>query len=49
MIRKEENKYKLYSKDGSRLLGSASSLKQIEKREKQVNYFKHLRTKLKGK
>ena len=49
MIRKEGKKYKLYSKDGSRLLGSAPSLKQIEKREKQVNFFKHLREKVKGK
>jgi hypothetical protein len=49
MIKKQGKKYTLYSKDGSRNLGSASSLEGIKKREKQVNFFKHLRNKLKGK
>lgn len=47
MIKKENSKYVLYSKDGSKKLGEASSIKQIKKREKQVNYFKHLKSKLK--
>lgn len=41
MIKKEGSKYVLYSKDGSKKLGEASSLEAIKEREKQVNYFKY--------
>ena len=40
MIKKQGNKYILYSKDGSRKLGTATSLDGIKKRERQVKFFK---------
>lgn len=46
MIKKESGKYILYSKDGSRKLGETSSLSDIKKREKQVQFFKHLKRKV---
>ncbi len=47
MIKKEDNKYVLYSKDGSKKLGTANSEKKIKERERQVQYFKHLGNKFK--
>ena len=41
MIRKEGNKYCLYSKDGSKKLGTFDSKEKAIKREKQIKYFKH--------
>jgi len=46
MIKKEGDKYVLYSKDGSKKLGESKSKKGINKRERQVQYFKSLRNKL---
>ena len=40
MIKKEGNKHVLYSKDGSKKLGTFPSLEAAKKREQQVNYFK---------
>lgn len=46
IVRKVKGKYKLYSKhkgkDGKRrLLGTYDTLKEIKKREQQIQYFKH--------
>lgn len=41
MIKKDGNKYILYSKDGKKKLGSFSSRKAAEKREREIQYFKH--------
>jgi len=41
VVRRSGNKYVLYSKDGSRKLGEASTRAGIERRERQVEYFKH--------
>jgi len=46
MIKKENGKYVLYSKDGKRKLGEAKTLREIKVREAQVNYFKHLKDNL---
>ena len=40
MIKKEGNKYILYSHDGSKKLGEFDSKKDAERREKVINYFK---------
>lgn len=45
MIKKENNKYILYTKDGSKVLGTANSLKKIKERERQINYFRYLKSK----
>lgn len=47
MIKKSGSKYTLYSKDGSRKLGSADSLEKIKKREKQVAFFKYYKNRIK--
>ena len=41
MIRKEKDKYVLYSKDGSKKLGEFTTKKNAEKREKEMLYFKN--------
>jgi hypothetical protein len=41
MIVKRGNKYCLYSHDGSKKLGEFDSKEAAQKREKQINYFKH--------
>lgn len=41
MIRKEGSKYVLRSKDGKKVLGRYATREEAEKRERQVNYFKH--------
>lgn len=41
MIKKEGNKYKLYSKDGSKILGTFDTKEQATKREQQIQYFKN--------
>lgn len=41
MIKKISKGYKLVSKTGKNL-GTTKTLSAIKKREKQVNYFKHL-------
>lgn len=43
MIKKTKNGYKLISKTTGRNLGTAKTISGIKKREKQVNYFKHLK------
>jgi hypothetical protein len=44
MIRKEKNKWHLYSKDGSKHLGGPyASKEEAITREKQVNYWKHIK------
>lgn len=44
MIKKQDGKYYLYSKDGSKKLGGPyDSEKAAKDRERQVNYFKHLK------
>lgn len=40
MIKKEGNKFALYSKSGKKKLAEGSR-KKVEKREKQIEYFKH--------
>lgn len=42
MIKKEGNQWKLYSKDGSKVLSSHDTKEEAEHREKQVNFFKAL-------
>ena len=41
MIRKENNKYVLYSKDGSKKLGTFATKEAALKREKEILYFKN--------
>lgn len=41
MIRKEGNKYILYSKDGSKKLGTFDTKEGAEARERAILYFKH--------
>jgi len=41
------SKYKLFSKDGSKNLGTADSLEAIKKREAQVNFFKYYKNRIK--
>lgn len=43
MIRKQKSKYVLYSKDGSRKLGSFKTKKAAEKREREIQRIKHLK------
>ncbi len=43
MIKKVKQGYRLVSKKSGRNLGTYPTKKQAEKREKQVNYFKHLK------
>lgn len=40
MIKKEGDKYVLYSKDGSKRLSKPESKKAVEKRERMVEWFK---------
>ena len=40
-IRKQGDKYVIYSKDGSKKLGTYTSRKAAEKRLGQIEYFKH--------
>jgi len=42
MIEKHGNEYVLYSHDKSKKLGEFPSRKKAIKRERQINYFKHL-------
>jgi len=41
MIKKEGSQWVLYSKDGSKKLGSFKTKAAALKREKQINYFKN--------
>lgn len=41
MIKKQSNKWILYSKDGSKKLGEFKTKKEAVEREKQINYFKN--------
>jgi len=41
VVRRQGDKYVLYSKDGSKKLGEAKTKEGIEERERQVQYFKH--------
>jgi hypothetical protein len=45
MIRKEGTQYILYSKDGSRKLGTFPSRKQAEERDKQITRIKYAKGK----
>lgn len=47
MIKKTKDGYKLVSKTTGRNLGTSKTKEGIEKREKQVNYFKYLASKKK--
>ena len=42
MIIKQGSKFVLKSKDGSKTLGTFDTREQAIKREKQINFFKHL-------
>ena len=42
MIIKQGSKFVLKSKDGSKTLGTFETRDQALKREKQINFFKHL-------
>lgn len=44
VIRKENGKYVLRSKDGSRVLGRFDSRADAERHERRVNFFKHKST-----
>lgn len=41
MLRKRGSRWVLMSKDGKKRLGSFSSKAEAEKRERQIQYFKH--------
>ena len=41
MIKKEGEKYVVYSEDGKKKLGSYNTEEESKKRLKQVEYFKH--------
>ena len=43
MIIKQNNKYILKSKDGTKTLGSFKTKEEAIKREKQINFFKALK------
>ena len=43
MIVLDNDKYKLYSKDGKKLLGTFPTRKSAEEREKQINMMKHIK------
>lgn len=43
MIVKEKSKWILYNHDGTEILGEFDSKEEAEKRERQINYFKHLK------
>lgn len=45
MIKQENGKYVLYSKDGSKKLGEYSTREAAETRERQINYFKNIKNK----
>ena len=45
MIKKEGSKWVLYTKDGSKKLGEFKTKAEALKRERQINYFKHLKKK----
>lgn len=42
MIVKKGSLWILYSKDGMKVLGKFKTKEEAKKREKQINYFKHL-------
>lgn len=41
MIRKKGSQYVLKSKDGTKTLGTFASREAAQKRERQIQYFKH--------
>lgn len=43
MIVKSGNKWKLMNHDGTEVLGEFDTKEEAEKRERQINYFKHLK------
>ena len=43
MIKKKGYKWVLYSKDGKKILGEFRTKKAAIKRERQIQYFKHLK------
>lgn len=43
MIRKNGNTWVLYSKDGKKILFTSDKKSEVEKREREINYFKHRR------
>lgn len=45
MIKKKNNKWILYSKDGTQKLGEFKTKKEAVDREKQINYFKNKKEK----
>ncbi len=47
MIIKQGSKFVLKSRDGSKTLGTFETKEQAVKREKQINFFKHLDTRKK--
>ena len=48
MLKKEGSKWVLYTKDGSKKLGTFNTKAEALKRERQINYFKHLKKKKGG-
>lgn len=42
MIKKEGNKWKLFNKDGTKVLGTFDSEKAAKERERQINFFRYL-------
>jgi len=43
MIKKEKSKWVLYSRDGKKKLGEFKTKKDTLKRERQIQYFKHMK------
>jgi len=43
VIKKEGYKWVLYTKDGKKILGTFKTKKEALRREKQIQYFKHLK------
>jgi len=44
MIRKEGSKYKIYSADGKKVLGTYDSEKAAKDRLRQIEYFKNIKS-----
>jgi len=48
MIKREGNKYKLYTSDGSRVLGTHENKKSAIKQEQAIQISKHKKSKIKS-
>lgn len=48
MIKKQNGKFVLHTKDGSKVLGTFPTLEEAKERERQISYFKYMNAKGKG-